>query len=197
MQYKQETAIPSSLQRRLYRIAGLFELADEEFVGIRNKRAALQQQTADEIAKGNKEISLSSASINEFVETWSAIPDVISAARKASFTMEDDDEEYPYFEDEEDSEMIPQIYKFARSVGISTVSGLEKALNPPNIDFLDSLFAQRTHGVWAATPAFLICLLLIDRFADRFDVDDLTDWHWSEDTAERVISTARQRAGRS
>jgi putative GTP pyrophosphokinase len=35
LQYKQEAAIPSKLQRRLHRIAGLFELADEEFVGLR------------------------------------------------------------------------------------------------------------------------------------------------------------------
>ncbi|HET6942628.1 MAG TPA: hypothetical protein VFH89_10740 [Sphingomicrobium sp.] len=184
LQYKQETGIPSNLQRRLYRIAGLFELADEEFVGIRNQRAALQQAAADALAKGNKSIPLSSASITELLNTWELMPAILAAGQEAGFS-------YVFDDDDEDDDTIPQIYKFAEGVGLTTVEQLTTALTPPPVEFFTKLI-ETMGGNWTASPGFLLVLLIVARFIDDFEADDLTDWGWSPEIAKGVIETAQE-----
>jgi len=88
LQYKAETEVPSALRRRLYRIAGLFELADEEFGSIRDQRISLRKSASKAIAAGEKNISLSNASITEFLNSWTRRPFVIRSAQEAGFSVD-------------------------------------------------------------------------------------------------------------
>ena len=97
LQYKQEAAIPSKLQRRLHRIAGLFELADEEFVGLRNERESVRLQARRDLEKGDDSVQLTAATILEFLATWEGSDKLAAAAERIGFSVKDDDfgaEEY-------------------------------------------------------------------------------------------------------
>ena len=97
LQYKQQAAIPSKLQRRLHRIAGLFELADEEFVGLRNEREALRLQARHELEKGNESAPLTAATISEFLASgrgwkgsrhWQRIVDTTYKIQQIPMTLQ-------------------------------------------------------------------------------------------------------------
>ena len=48
LEYKQESAVPTELRRRLHAVSALFEIADREFDGLRNERDAYIERIRDE-----------------------------------------------------------------------------------------------------------------------------------------------------
>ena len=65
--YKSEAAIPRSVRRRFSRLAGLLELADDEFEGLRGQVKAHQVTATDEIEKGKLAIPMDQDSLSAFV----------------------------------------------------------------------------------------------------------------------------------
>ncbi|MBV9853926.1 MAG: hypothetical protein JOY82_05300 [Streptosporangiaceae bacterium] len=64
--YKSEAAVPRSIRRRFSRLAGLLEIADDEFVGIRNELAAHQASASAIIGKGTWNIEIDQDSLFSF-----------------------------------------------------------------------------------------------------------------------------------
>ena len=157
IQYKEETKVPSSLQRRLYRIAGLFELADEEFVGIRDQRLQIQEIVATEISKGNTHISISSASLLEFLNSWKGLRKAKNAAVKAGFSINSYDV---------DHSVISYLYQIASRNGLTTIGEVEQVLDLRNISIFNKLMIKyrelRDDPIirWSVTPDFIVLLLL-------------------------------------
>jgi putative GTP pyrophosphokinase len=187
VQYKEETQIPSKLQRRLYRIAGLFELADEEFIGIRDQRRALKEEAAVAISTGATEIPLTSASILEFSLNWLGAAKALEVAKGIGFVVD----EY----DEGDS-LIPDIYKYATRFNIKTIADLESSLEKDYEKFFKNAFdaynnlaaedPEGSQSGWAISPDFAVLLLLFAGNRDRFNVQDLLDDGWGEINARAV-----------
>lgn len=179
LQYKQQTAIPSKLQRRLHRIAGLFELADEEFVGLRKEREALRIEARIELEKGNERVPLSVAAIAEFVETWKGMEGLLSAAEAIGFSV-GGDEEY-----------IPEIYDTAVLAGVGDLEGLRTALEKADLSFLERIWgrkkSEKSRGPWLVTGSFLVLLLLIYNARDRITLDFLVAREFDRDIARRII----------
>lgn len=68
MGYKSSSALPPALRRRFSRLAGLLELADEEFVGIRQALHAHQRQIEAQLAQGVRRIPLDLHVLERFLE---------------------------------------------------------------------------------------------------------------------------------
>lgn len=68
LQYKRESEIPSKLRRRLTRLAGLFELADDEFLALRFADAEVRKTIAEEVATRAVEVSLDLVSLRDWAK---------------------------------------------------------------------------------------------------------------------------------
>lgn len=65
--YKSDFGIPRIIRRNFSRVAGLLELADEQFVSLRNSSAAYSENIRNRIADGNADdLQLDQLSLNEY-----------------------------------------------------------------------------------------------------------------------------------
>ena len=74
--YKAEAAIPRNVRRRFSRLAGLLELADDEFLGIRQQINANQVTATETIEKGKLAIEIDQDSLSAFVQASTQIGDL-------------------------------------------------------------------------------------------------------------------------
>jgi ppGpp synthetase/RelA/SpoT-type nucleotidyltranferase len=66
--YKSAVEVPRHVRRRFSRIAGLLELADQEFVSIREELATYEQEVSQQIVVAPQAVALDRASLTAFVE---------------------------------------------------------------------------------------------------------------------------------
>ncbi|HEV7660231.1 MAG TPA: hypothetical protein VGO55_10330 [Allosphingosinicella sp.] len=172
LQYKQETSIPSALQRRLYRIASLFELADEEFVAIREQRAALGKAAADVLSTGHGDLAITPTSLAELIKSWREIPKIETAVAEAGFSVTTgiapDD---PY---------TAEIYKLAEHNGIKTIDELQSALTPPKIEIFGGIFSKLGRSEWSGNTDFFLFLLLAAKFPDDAPLEIIESEGWRD-----------------
>lgn len=180
IQYKSVAQVPSQLQRRLYRIAGLFELADEEFRGIRSDSLAQRAEAARAIAQGEDNILLSAASIGEFLDRWNGRNKLEASARAAGFELGNNYEDY-----------VGNIYDLSTMVGLKTISDLEKVLDNEDTSRLGAIYGgQRDKVAWSASVNFLIYIMLISAFRDKVSSQYLVEkGGWNVNIAEDVINS--------
>lgn len=69
MGYKSESAVPQTVRRRFSRLAGLLELADEEFQVIRNQLSEYKDELPEKIKTEPQDILLDAVSLIEFLKT--------------------------------------------------------------------------------------------------------------------------------
>jgi ppGpp synthetase/RelA/SpoT-type nucleotidyltranferase len=183
LQYKQETSIPSALRRRLFRIAGLFELADEEFVGIRDQRARLERSTAEKLSKGERSIPLTSVALTQFITQWDRGEDVEAAAAAAGFDVVD--------EIDPDNMVISELYDLATRNGIVTIADLENAISPPQTNIFGAIYANLGEP-WDVSLDFLILLLLIARYPASATEEWLTASEWAAEMKTALLAAIKE-----
>jgi ppGpp synthetase/RelA/SpoT-type nucleotidyltranferase len=71
--YKSVAAVPKPVRRRFSRLASLLELADDEFIAIRNELSSHQQNSREIIGKGNLDIEIDQDSIYTFAQSDSRV----------------------------------------------------------------------------------------------------------------------------
>jgi putative GTP pyrophosphokinase len=64
--YKSEAAVPRSIRRRFSRLAGLLEIADDEFVQIRREVTVYQEEASETIEQGSWDIEIDQDSLFSF-----------------------------------------------------------------------------------------------------------------------------------
>jgi len=67
--YKSKDTVPRNIQRDFNRLSGLLELADKEFLGIRNSLSEYKDYVSSNINKLDEEILLDKVSLVEFINT--------------------------------------------------------------------------------------------------------------------------------
>ena len=66
--YKSSIEAPQELRRRLFRLSALFELADEQFSELRDARARIEAEYADDVRKGRLDLPLDEASLAAYLD---------------------------------------------------------------------------------------------------------------------------------
>lgn len=66
--YKVEKEVPAQIRRRFSRLAGLLELADEEFVAIRDALHSYSMEVVETINSDSLDVSLDKVSLQAFIE---------------------------------------------------------------------------------------------------------------------------------
>lgn len=190
--YKQDSDVPSALQRKLNRLAGLFELVDEQFVEIRNERLNNQLQAKNSIASGDKTIKISAYSVKEFLAASDVKKLLVDNATEAGFDIyEEGENPYNFTDDETDEDSISHLSSISHRLGLKSVSDLEIALKSANLSIFERLINDDDGDSWSASPAFLAILALIDVYKKAIKKEDLTSNGFHESIADRVIKAAK------
>lgn len=80
--YKGKLAVPREIRRRFSRLAGILELADTEFVAIRDSLSVYEGSIAEEIAKSPAEVLIDQASLVSYVENSEVVKDLDESIAK-------------------------------------------------------------------------------------------------------------------
>lgn len=182
LQYKHEDEVPRTLRRRLYRLSGLLELADDEFLSLRHEHDQLTKtvgKSTDEVLNQTK---IDRVSVLEFLSR-SEIPKLLyTTAESIGYNLIGGISDI----------FISEITSICDLIGFSTVADLEKALNkvmPMHNKFLSDAFKYRNRN-WTVNEGFLFELILILSSAERIDTNFMTNLGWSQDVASSVLKAA-------
>jgi ppGpp synthetase/RelA/SpoT-type nucleotidyltranferase len=93
--YKAESAVPSSVQRRLHRLAGLLELADQEFGAIRNDLLDYARVLPERIASASDSVPLDRLSLGALLDC----SEVRDLDRAIAIALDKELGEEPFFPD--------------------------------------------------------------------------------------------------
>lgn len=180
MQYKREGDVPSELKRRLSRLAGLFELADEEFISIRDTRQNLNELAVEAIESRPRETPIDIPSVSALVEKSTELAELIGRIAQWGYLLRP----RPAQDD-----FAAQVVDVCRKLGIQDLEELNSVLKGEHDKYLEAM--TQSLGPWHVTHAFVLLLLIIHSYIDRFTVDELTSRGWSKGIAEQVISAAQ------
>ena len=181
LQYKHEDDIPETLKRKLFRLSGLLELADEEFSSIKTQHEAL----ATEIASSN-EISESQSvdiiSLQHYVENL----DIAKGWRES---LEDIGFNWPEFP-RDVSSSYSELSSFCAIAGVEQIAELDSAvrkIKSKHMAMLRRLW-KASDSPWTIDEVFVTQLLLVWCFPDVFTEQKLVELGWGIEIANRVTS---------
>ncbi|MBW3533492.1 hypothetical protein [Shewanella sp. NKUCC06_TVS] len=184
LQYKHESDVPKQLRRKLYRLSGLFELADEEFISVRNETELLRTKTVQALDRGNMEVPLNSISLSEFIQRWDKFGELKLLMESIGFIFAS-----PPFDEHEhdDKDYFGEFASHCEKLGIRTIQELESIIDYDAESFLKRIYNDSD---WFVSEGFALSLLLIRARVDEFTVNDLVSAGWGSIIATRVIDAA-------
>lgn len=191
LSYKHEEDVAKPLRRKLNRLAGLFELADEQFCELRSEREDLSVRYDERIRNGHFEIEITPDNLATYINSTGADIAYQSFAQEIGWTV------VPFchnsrYDDFEDLAGICDL------VGIKTIQEFHCFLedmkqNQKGIICLKELEAASPGG-WSASPLFIVQLILLARLGARVDYNQMKERvNWDGPTAETALEVARKR----
>jgi len=194
LNYKHEEDVAKPLRRKHNRLAGLFELADEQFCELRSEREDLSVRYDERIRKGNFEIEITPDNLSSYIDSAGADGVYQSYAQQIGWTV------VPFchnsrYDDYEDLAGICDL------VGITTIQEFHNFLEDmkegqAGIHCLAAL-EDASPGGWSASPLFIVQLILVASRGANIDPHKMMDRvEWDEFTAETALEIARKLAGR-
>lgn len=184
LDYRHEEEVPGEFRRKLFRLSGLLELADEEFHSISQKQKKLQKVVTDSINKGNKEIELNSTSIEQYIASSAIVKEFYDLAIDLGFKkLKEDNERH------EISYVYTLIVRQCIINNIDTIGKLEKFLIDikPKAKLILKNQIDNAPRAWNVSPQFTILLLIIKKYHKQLDTKYLVESGWGDETASRVL----------
>lgn len=193
LQYKREDDVPEQLRRKLFRLSALFELADDEFISLRNESAKLSEKISEELSAGNQNIKIDYVSLNNFLEISGDLAFLCDLAERAGFSFgAPDDYEIP------DNDDVSDLIQLASAVDVMDISQLGSILNDAASSWGQEYLVKQykesdpeDDSDWFVSASFICGLILIGAKHDKVDFGELVKIGWDEGIAARTISTAR------
>lgn len=187
LQYKRDNDVPTQLRRKLFRLSALFELADDEFVSLRDASGVLSQQIDSQLATGNRNIRIDHVSLSQFIEISPLVSELCALSAEAGFKFED-----PRLDDS-DRDTISDLVQLAAYARLDKLSQfeitLEGALSWAKAYFNEQ-YAQ-SNSDWYVSPAFICVLLLIRSHVSHLRPGYLLQLGWDREVASRVFRVAK------
>jgi ppGpp synthetase/RelA/SpoT-type nucleotidyltranferase len=188
LQYKRETDLPKPLIRRLARLAGLLELADEEFESVRKQHEIIATNATEAVKSGRLALALDATSIQGYVMLSSRVPPMRAAVKRAGFQISRVTK----------NETTSQLIRLARLLGIRTLEDFDAALariEPVQQAYFETLRSGNPR-TWTASESFFMMLILPLAFQQEVTAAMLMrifqEFGWHDDIANRVAIAATQ-----
>ncbi|MEZ9568800.1 GTP pyrophosphokinase family protein [Vibrio splendidus] len=176
LQYKREGDVAPQLRRKLFRLAGLFELADEQFIEIRDQRFMIDQESQKSVKNNEQSAFLNTSVIKELIYNSDRFKKIIDKAKSLGAKFE--------HAEEPDLEYLGAVTEECERLGINTI---EEFTNLASQDYSKFLSNLELEG-WYVSSGFILYLILIYQFPEKFKVNYLVSHSgWSENIAEEVI----------
>ena len=157
--YKGEHAIPDAFKRNFYRVAALLEMADIEFVKIKDGLKQYEKTIGDVIKKHPEDVEINAASLNSFILTNSTY---LELTKQMDKFMKLDIDILPRH--------IQQDVSRLHFLKITTIKQLEKIIvgNQEQIIKFAIEWVGNTKGkrFTKAVPIFYLCYLLVGEKRD-------------------------------
>jgi len=167
LRYKKESDVPFPLSRKLFRLSGLLELADEEFLNIRGEVSVFGAESRRRIAAKDTNLQINAITLGEYLKSSERIKVLVNIAHQSGLEIHEDD-----------SHSLSLLVSFCAKAGILSIGQLE--------EFLESVIrhAQKfftairlsSGGEWQTSPCFLLMYLLVGARKDIFSDVYLQDW---------------------
>lgn len=192
LQYKAKANVPAELSRKLYRVSGLLELADEEFTEISNLNKNISRSVAISINEGNLSIDINRTSIIQYIDKSEEAKTITQLAIKAGFRLwtESDIEENEY-------DPISEITWACKRAGLKTISELDD-LTKRNQSLLSTYFHKLIISAeakdldnWGGPSPWFIALTVFLFKIECFDQPTLVTHGWNDALAKIVINAAQ------
>ena len=181
--YKSTVEVPRQIRRRFSRLAGLLELADQEFIGIRKDLDAYALSIKEQMKGGSEEVLIDKVTLSNFIETnkfCSKVDGEIAEIRQTSLGHVS-----------ASSRMIKNL----EYVGIIAISSLEVKVRELYSEIMRRVedvvkdSGSPPKSIEQGTCIFFLIQVLVAQRKDRGFIDEfvLTN-EWSEDFAEYLMN---------
>jgi putative GTP pyrophosphokinase len=128
--YKTASGVPNEIRRRFSRLAGLLEIADQEFVTIKDSLAAYKETVAERIERVPELVEINKTSLESFIRTSELVGRIDQTiARLVGGTVQATEPEYVEAE-------VPRLTK----LGFSSIADIERSVAEHEAMIID--FAQ-------------------------------------------------------
>ena len=160
IEYKTEKLVPPMLSRRLSRLIALFDLADDEFISIRNEGVEALRQC-----------SISRLSVKQFARVSPRTRNLLKTVYKQGFVEMDSFEDNRYLND---------LVEACSIMKLDNVASLEGCLSQEEklSRFMQSVSRHGSPAIRAGPIA--ICLMLVYHSDEKFSSIFLSERGWAE-----------------
>lgn len=192
LQYKREQDVPAQLRRKLFRLSALFEIADDEFISLRDASNTVSRAIDSQLSRGDRNIPIDYISLSQFVENSTLVAELSGFAERAGFVFDRVEAA-----DGSDGDSISDLVQLSANTNISTVAQFESELRSslPWVEkYLRTQYEYNDEpkgNRWYATPAFICELVLIRMKISKLRPSSLFRLGWSEGIAVKVFEVAR------
>lgn len=193
LQYKREQDIPNQLKRKLFRLSALFEIADDEFVSLKEATGQLSQAIGEQLSSGQEDIEVNYLSVERFISQSEEVAAISASAAAAGFSFD-----RPESEDHDGSDSISNLVASLKLVEIRNIREFQLALQdamPWAPDYFSAQYLSDKEGEsseWYVTAPFVCQLILFPVYPKRMRLNHLLSLGWSEEIAQRVLRVAHE-----
>jgi len=189
LSYKKSYDVPKELERRLFRLAGLFELADEQFLRIRDEHNNLK----DKIGSMHSQNKIEKEKVTFLTISYLFQPDKLleivkeieDIALEAGFRNIQE----PKLDDKYVSELVT-VCKIAHIETIEQLVAKLEKVKPFLMDYYNELLNINEKRHWRGDAIFYVILALLYSLNEK----QLKEFHeqnveWAQDTLTKVVTT--------
>ena len=188
LQYKTEAEAPAELARRLFRLSGLLELADEEFAAVGAASVVHASRAEVAVKSGNLSVPIDRSSLVQYVASSPVVVALTAAAREAGFGFTDLSDGVDSAEEFTELAWVSHQAKL-NSIAELNVVCLKRAASAAS--FLKRVL-QRYGDPWEISPAFVVVFVVLWEKVDVFTIDGLVVHGWHNDNAAAIVLTAQE-----
>jgi putative GTP pyrophosphokinase len=188
--YKSKQAVPKELRRRFFQLAGLLELADNEFEQIRDGLREYEAAVPQRITNAPALVSIDKASLWAFVKQSSLVHKIDRKIASVSESQVVEDEEY-----------VTRDVDKLHYVGLETIADIDISLRKYEdsvVAFAESWLTDKYETLSAGISLFYLCYILVARKNSVKEAYDDLEKHQIGNDEERksvaqgIISTYKR-----